>query len=116
LSYSTKLSYKNKELWRKNDDWMLNGLLGSQVELLAGFLKGIWITFLAFTFWIDGQVIFYIISIFYSLFTVIYLLKLLDISLNKEIKIFKILPINSLVINLETSSWFLILLIWLRIK
>lgn len=115
LSYSTRLAYENEELWRKNDDWMLNGLLGSQVELLAGFLKGIWIMFLALTFWLDGQIIFSILGIFYSLFTVLYLLKLLDISLIRDIKILKILPVNPLIINLETSSWFLLLLIWLRI-
>ncbi|MTI67993.1 MAG: hypothetical protein FH753_15530 [Firmicutes bacterium] len=113
LSYSKGLAYENKDLWERNDDWMINGLLGSQVELLAGLLKGIWIIFLTLTFWLDGQIIFSIIGIVYSLFVVIYLLKLLDTSLIREIKILKEFPINPLVINLETSSWFLILLIWL---
>ncbi|MTI71871.1 MAG: hypothetical protein FH751_16605 [Firmicutes bacterium] len=115
LSYSNRLAYENKELWRRNDDWMLNGLLGSQVELLAGLLKAIWIIFLTLTFWLDGQIVISIIGIAYSLFGIIYLLKLLDTSLIREIKILKEFPINPLVINLETTSWFLIILIWLRI-
>ncbi|WP_425449321.1 hypothetical protein [Dethiothermospora halolimnae] len=116
LSYSARVSYEDKELWRKNDDWMLNGLLGGQVELLAGFLKGIWVIILAVAFLIDGQIVFSIVSIIYSLFTVLYLLKLLDTSLIREIRILKIISINTLVINLETSSWFLLLTIWLKIK
>jgi len=116
LSYSAKISNEDSEFWRKSDEWMLNGILGGQVELLAGFLKGIWVIFFTIAFWLDGQILFAFISIMYSLFAIIYLLKLLDTSLVRGIKIFKILPINSLIINLETSSWFFILLIWLKLK
>ncbi|WP_425449408.1 hypothetical protein [Dethiothermospora halolimnae] len=116
LSYSARASNNDKELWREKNEWMLNGLLGSQVELLAGFLKGIWTIFLTIVFWLNGQMIFSALGIIYSLFTIIYLLKLLDTSLIKELKILKVLSINTLIINLETSSWFLILLIWLKIN
>ncbi|WP_066499103.1 hypothetical protein [Abyssisolibacter fermentans] len=119
LSYSartSRTSNENKELWRKNDDWMLNGLLGSQAELLAGFLKGVWSIFLTIAFCLDGQILLSILGIIYSLFTIMYLFKLLDTSLIKETNIFKIIPINTIMINFETSSWFLILLIWLVTK
>lgn len=113
LSYSAKLSMKDNEDRNKTDQWIINGLIGSQVELLAGFLKGIWVIFLTVAFWLDGQILFALLGTIYSLFTIGYLFMLLDTSLIKEVKFLKKFKLNTLIINLENASWFLILIVWL---
>lgn len=113
LSYSAKMQKRDVQLWENRDDWMLNGLLGGQVELMAGFLKGIWIIFLTICFYLSGQTLFFILGIVYSVLTFFYLSMLFDASVNKQISFLKKLKLNSIIINLDNASWFAILLIWI---
>lgn len=113
LSYSSKMQQSDVKLWESRDQWMLNGLLGGQVELMAGFLKGIWTIFLTVCFGLNGQMVFFILGIVYSIFTLFYLSMLLDYSIYKQIPFFKKLKLNSIIINLENTSWFAILLLWI---
>lgn len=113
LSYSARLYHEDEKLWGINDKWMMDGLLGSQIELLAGLLKGIWIVFLTICFWKSRQVAFFILGLIYSFTTIVYFFMLIDTSLVKDIALFKKLKLNFIIINLEVFSWFLILLIWI---
>ncbi|MTI47915.1 MAG: hypothetical protein FH761_08745 [Firmicutes bacterium] len=113
LSYSAKQNNGNPEMWNINDKWMMDGLLGSQIELLANVLKGIWIIFLTIAFWFSGQIIFGILGSIYSLITIVYLFMLINISLVNEIPFLKKVKLNFILINLETFSWYLVLLVWI---
>lgn len=95
---------------------MLNGLLGGQAELMAGVLKGIWIIFLTICFWLDGQILFFIFGIIYSVLTLFYLNMLFNESICKQIPFLTKLKLNTIIINLETTSWFAILLLWLIVR
>lgn len=116
LSYSALNTNKNVELWNNRDAWMLNGLLGGQVELFAFFLKTLWYICLTYVFFINKNYIFFAIGIIYSMLIIFYFVMLIDKSLIKEISFIKKLKLNTLVINLETVSWFLIIIIWLYIN
>jgi len=116
LSYSSKMQNSDLELWENRDKWMMNGLLGGQVELMAGFLKGVWTIFLTICFWLNGQILFFILGIIYSLLVFFYLSMLLDMSINKQIPFLKKMKLNSIMINLDNTSWAAILLVWLLLS
>lgn len=116
LSYSAKKSNYDIELWNSRDEWILNGLLGGQVEIFALLLKGMWYIFLTVSFLNNDQIIFFIFGLLYSSLSVFYLSMLIDISLIKEVKFVKKLRINTFLINIETATWFSIVLVWLCIK
>lgn len=116
LSYSALKSNNNANLWNDRDAWMLNGLLGGQVELFAFLLKTLWYICLTYVFFITKNYIFFTIGIIYSLLVIFYFFMLLDKSLIKEISFMKKLKLNTLIINLETTSWFLIIIILLSVN
>jgi hypothetical protein len=115
LTYSSKMQDSDIKLWEGRDEWMLNGLLGGQVELMAGMLKGVWSIFLTVSFWLQGHTVLFMLGIIYSTLTFFYLSMLLDMSINKKISFLKKLKLSTMIINLENASWFTILLIWLII-
>lgn len=116
LSFSARHSKENEKLWKENDLWMMQGLLGSQVELLAYVLKGIWIISLTILFWISHELVFAILGTLYSFTTIVYFFMLIDNSLLKEIALFKKLKFNFIIINLELLIWIIIMLIWIIIQ
>jgi hypothetical protein len=113
LTYSAIHYKEDAEFWNKNDNWMLNGLLGGQVELLALVLKGIWVMFITICFWLQGDVLWFSLAAVSSLFSVAYLINLLDLALVRKLRFLKLIKINSIVINLETFAWFAFLTVWL---
>jgi hypothetical protein len=113
LSYSAIHYKENEVFWDTSDKWVLHGLLGSQVELLAGVLKGVWSIFVTACFWLRGDFIFFSLGIIFSLLTVAYLSMLIDSSLVRKISFLKYMKLNFIVINLETFGWYLLLTVWL---
>lgn len=115
LSYSAVKSNCDLELWNSRDEWVLNGLIGGQVELFALFLKSIWYIFFTIYFLINSQFIFFMLGVLFSLLSIFYLSMLIERSVIKKVKYATKLKLNSLIINIETATWFFIILIWLCI-
>ena len=113
LAYSAIHHDEDAEFWDKSDNWMLIGLLGGQVELLALILKGIWVMFIAICFWFRGDILSFSLAAVSSLFSVAYLINLLDLALVKKLRFLKLIKINSIVTNSETFAWFAFLTVWL---
>ncbi len=97
LSYSVKHGEKET---RQDDinNWVLNGLIGSQVELYVGFLKAIFIGFVTTYFFSTGQFVLGAIGSLFFFINLIYLPMLIADNLNKEPKI----KLNQIQMNLET--------------
>lgn len=115
LSYSALKSNNNSDLWNDRDAWILNGLLGGQVEIFAFFLKTLWYICLTYVFFINNNCIFFSIGIIYSFLVVFYFFMLIDKSLVKTTPFLANFKLNTLIINLETVSWFLFIIIFLVI-
>ena len=116
LTYSATHHKEDAALWDKNDSWMIQGLLGGQVELLAKVFGGIWVMFVTASFWIRGYVLLGSFGIIFSLFTYIYLMKLIDSALVNKLRFLELVKLNYIVINLETFGWYLLLTVWLVLQ
>lgn len=115
LSYSGKIE-EDREIWNRNDSWIMCGLLGSSVELLGLFLKSLWIVFLAVAFFISGQTVMFCVSSIFAITVIMYLFNLIDSSLVRDSRLFKVMPKNMIIINIETLVWFSIVSIWMIIN
>jgi len=113
LTYSANRHKEDAVLWDRNDNWMLNGLLGGQVELLANVLRGIWVIFVTICFWLRGDVLLFSFGVIFSSFVCAYVMRIIDLSLVSEIRFLKLVKLNYIIINLETFGWFLLLTVWL---
>jgi hypothetical protein len=113
LTYSAYHHKEDTRLWDRNDSWMLNGLLGGQVELLANVLRGIWVIFVTICFWLRGDILLFSFGVIFSLFACAYMMRLIDSSLVREIRFLKLVKLSYIIINLETFGWFLMLTVWL---
>lgn len=109
LSYSAKKFDEHPNQWESRDNWMLHGLLGSQVEVFAGLLKGIWILFLTIAFWLNGDILMGIIGIVFSCQIIFFIFRLLDLNIVKPTPFFQSLRLNSYILNLEVAVWFTVL-------
>lgn len=107
LSYSGNHENENLELWKNRDAWMLNGILGGVVEIMSGFLRGLWMIFLTIALFLDRQIFVGIVAIVFSMFTFTYLIMSIDMALVNKIPILSKIKLNSIVINLEMVLCFL---------
>lgn len=108
-------SNQQHEISDQQGNYMM-ATLSNPFEGIAGVLKGLWALFLAITFWANNLEIMAIIMSIYSLFTLYYLLLVINTSLLKRISYISRIKPNRYFINLETISFMLILLCFITIQ
>lgn len=87
--------------------------LSRPYEGLVNVFKGVWAIFLGMTFWQNEDILMAILMMLFGLFIFYYLFIILDASLVKRIKLFEKLKPNNILVNIETLSFFIILLTYI---
>jgi len=112
LSYSKKEREEDPEFWNRADTWVLNGLIGSQAELLMGALKGLWIIIMTVSFILERDIVLSLFGVVFALLNSVYFLMLYNDAFKRESKI----KLNMLVINIECVIWYTMMAIIILIK
>lgn len=91
-------------------------ILSHPYESVANVFKGIWAIFLAIAFLQNKEIVMAAIMFFFGLFIFYYLALIIDAILIKRIKFFAKFKPNTYLVNLETLSFFLVLLVYMSFK
>jgi len=101
LSYACK-HLKEETYYDQVNGWVLNGLIGSQVELYAGVLKFIWILFVTLYHLSQSAWFLAAVSAAFLLVNALYIPSLISDNLKVDWR----LKTNQVIIHLETLLWY----------